>query len=791
MIPHHFPKRDKVTVRLLSQSTAEVHSHRDIEVLFVLQGILGIDKCQEQINLSAGEFYIVNSRESHALFGYEDVRYLSISLNYELIRDVVQSQEIFFRNDLTDEVSRQELISLINQLLRYYLEKTSQEVVDFAYLSLCYAILNCLSKHFLERDGQTDVYLLSDSDKEDRMSRISHYLNVNYDQAITLQTLSEYLYLSPTYLSKYFKRVYGVNFKKYLTFIRLEHSLDDVLNSTDSMTSIAYGNGFPNVTTFRKSFQEKYGIWPEDLREQDTNTQSLSLSETEKVLVENYLITHTEPDQTRVKAEHSVINTMPLPRHYQTMINVGAASDILSSEMQKHLLLMKRRMGIEYVRFWNVLSEELLIGSIDGDVNFNFTKLNLIFDFLVTNHLKPHIELSEKVKTISRTAKQSVSLYNSEKQLSLHQFQEALKAFLKHFINRYGLKVVEEWRFELWLNEWIVDDLEDVGTYFEKYQVVYNQCKYFSPNIKVGGCGVHSKYSTHLTIEFWEKWAFLMKRPDFISMASYAYTHIDGNDEHSSVRSQEKSVVSKRISALKNILTSIGWMDLPVYVSEWNLTFSERNYINDTCFKGAYILETVFQNMDTVLGYHFLSDQLSESFDSSELLYGGLGLISKDSIFKPAAHAYGFLNDLSEDYFGRSDNYLMTTDNNDNYTILCHNKQDLTNLYFATQEDQIDLDKLAFYFNTSKKQFHFVLKDVAEGKYKLKIKRISPENGSLLTEWQKLGYYKDLSVHDIRYLQGRSIPTLDILEITSKDNKLDFDLCLDPNEFVLIKLKKI
>lgn len=29
----------------------------------------------------------------------------------------------------------------------------------------------------------------------------------------------------------------------------------------------------------------------------------------------------------------------------------------------------------------------------------------------------------------------------------------------------------------------------------------------------------------------------------------------------------------------------------PVYVTEWNLTISDRNYINDTCFKGAYVVK--------------------------------------------------------------------------------------------------------------------------------------------------------------------------------------------------------
>ena len=42
----------------------------------------------------------------------------------------------------------------------------------------------------------------------------------------------------------------------------------------------------------------------------------------------------------------------------------------------------------------------------------------------------------------------------------------------------------------------------------------------------------------------------------------------------------------------------------PVYVTEWNLTISDRNYINDTCFKGAYVVKNIWTAIHCARVWH-------------------------------------------------------------------------------------------------------------------------------------------------------------------------------------------
>ena len=75
-----------------------------------------------------------------------------------------------------------------------------------------------------------------------------------------------------------------------------------------------------------------------------------------------------------------------------------------------------------------------------------------------------------------------------------------------------------------------------------------------------------------------------------------------------------------------------------------NLTISDRNLINDSCFKGAYILKNYIDLIDRVEGMSYFvgSDRVSEYYDTEELLFGGTGLLTKDGIQKPAMFAFHF-----------------------------------------------------------------------------------------------------------------------------------------------------
>ena len=78
------------------------------------------------------------------------------------------------------------------------------------------------------------------------------------------------------------------------------------------------------------------------------------------------------------------------------------------------------------------------------------------------------------------------------------------------------------------------------------------------------------------------------------------------------------------------------------WVTDWGFSLANRNYVQDSCFRGTSILENVLKNHEGVdaLGVFCASDILSAYGDASSVLSGISGLLSHTRIRTLAYYAY-------------------------------------------------------------------------------------------------------------------------------------------------------
>ena len=81
-------------------------------------------------------------------------------------------------------------------------------------------------------------------------------------EEMTIQSLSAVACVSPNYFSHMFKNEVGVNYKEYLTGIRMEKALDLILNTDYPMYRIAESVGYNNARAFVEAFKNTYGESP-------------------------------------------------------------------------------------------------------------------------------------------------------------------------------------------------------------------------------------------------------------------------------------------------------------------------------------------------------------------------------------------------------------------------------------------------------------------------------------------------------------------------------------------------
>lgn len=101
---------------------------------------------------------------------------------------------------------------------------------------------------------------------------IKSYIDNNYTNAITLDSLSHQFHMDKFYLSRLFKSAYGIPAISYyhsVRFAQAKRMLSQGLNVTETCTAL----GFDNIYSFSRAFYNAFGIRPSDWKKEQTRTK--------------------------------------------------------------------------------------------------------------------------------------------------------------------------------------------------------------------------------------------------------------------------------------------------------------------------------------------------------------------------------------------------------------------------------------------------------------------------------------------------------------------------------------
>lgn len=115
---------------------------------------------------------------------------------------------------------------------------------------------------------------------EDLVDRINHksetrspiiqnvlkYMHSNYDQELSLKTLSQRFYVNPIYLGQLFQKELGVVFSEYINHYRLEKAKELLKNTHLRVGDIGKQVGYADTTYFYKQFKRNVGSTPTEWR---------------------------------------------------------------------------------------------------------------------------------------------------------------------------------------------------------------------------------------------------------------------------------------------------------------------------------------------------------------------------------------------------------------------------------------------------------------------------------------------------------------------------------------------
>ncbi|GBG07704.1 hypothetical protein PAT3040_02262, partial [Paenibacillus agaridevorans] len=99
-----------------------------------------------------------------------------------------------------------------------------------------------------------------------KLQSIDSYIAAHLSDNISLVSIASHLYLNPSYFSRYFKKMTGVNFTDYVHRYKMKIALQLMKDKEMTIEMISAHLGYSDRTYFSKVFKKYNGVSPVDYK---------------------------------------------------------------------------------------------------------------------------------------------------------------------------------------------------------------------------------------------------------------------------------------------------------------------------------------------------------------------------------------------------------------------------------------------------------------------------------------------------------------------------------------------
>jgi xylan 1,4-beta-xylosidase len=352
------------------------------------------------------------------------------------------------------------------------------------------------------------------------------------------------------------------------------------------------------------------------------------------------------------------------PHFWEEMFGSGRAALAMRADYLRDLRAVKRITGFRYVRFHGILDDDVGVYTRDyqGDLVFNFSDVDTIYDGLLKNGVRPFVELSFMPRGIAANPDDLYDFQyrpNVSPPQSYAKWAGVVRAFARHLVARYGIDEVSKWYFEVWNepNEVFRGGWWRQRTYFDLYDSAALALKGVSPRLKVGGPAT----SQGAWIQ-----PFLQHVSAYHVPIDFVSTHAYADDDTVGLFGSSRPVpydnrVCLAVQRARRQIASSALANLPLYLTEWSVM--GENDARDTSYVGPALADTIRECDGSVqmMSFWTFSDVFEEDGPSRGPFTGGFGLRAFGGIDKPSYYAFALLHRLGYERLVNSSKDIIVT----------------------------------------------------------------------------------------------------------------------------------
>lgn len=254
---------------LMSGGNYQFCWHKPLEIMLVLKGTAEVFADGKRYLLEQDDVLLVNPNCGHSTFWHDPD---SIVMICELSPE-------FFRRYFSMEISTLQIncvstpssrLSPLFAQIRFLLTKSFLYAFEESELAKNLSIqymTALISELMLHMPTQVMNQKQGKGKEKDTLETVMEYIEVNYDQKLTLEQVAAHVQYNRTYLSTLFKKSTGILFNDYIIRVRLRHALEALGDEGCSIVDIALRYGFPDSKAFSASMKKYCGRTPQEYRQ--------------------------------------------------------------------------------------------------------------------------------------------------------------------------------------------------------------------------------------------------------------------------------------------------------------------------------------------------------------------------------------------------------------------------------------------------------------------------------------------------------------------------------------------
>lgn len=232
------------------------HWHLENELICVEQGTVTVSHNHQEYTLTAGESIFLASGEIHYIKSDPDSITAITLFDVALTADLTSHYQLCCAK-LSGSYPILDTFSKIQK------ERTLKK--PFFEQQTCVLITE-LMIHIFREEAYTPLISRPEHSSIDNYKYLLDEIDANYSY-ITFSDAAAFMGLSEPYFSRFFRKISGMTFSKYLNTVRLEHAIHMLQEHPRrlSVTEIASRCGFETIRHFNRVFRDITGMSPREL----------------------------------------------------------------------------------------------------------------------------------------------------------------------------------------------------------------------------------------------------------------------------------------------------------------------------------------------------------------------------------------------------------------------------------------------------------------------------------------------------------------------------------------------